>query len=188
MLDEGKSGYGMGPISDLIGHDLVWVESGTRSWPNSLELGTEHELHVGNDIVARMRFQGGMPSEAELSDCHWTFESVKQSRLFGPLLMVRDEALKDVGFFQPRGWKGARFEFRDGRELRLVGWLAPFWPNDWSWQDGAVELVRFKESWSGRKFKVNLVSATAESTELPLLVVMAWYWMLRNWETQRSSP
>src|ERR1700693_5700636 len=61
------------PITDAIGQDLVWIERGRPGWfePNSHELGTEHELRLGDEVVARLRFQGGWPSEAEVDgrDC-----------------------------------------------------------------------------------------------------------------------
>ena len=64
----------MRAISELLGQDLRCMERDNPSWPDSWQLGTEHELQMGDEAVARLRFQSGMPSDAELAGYRWTFE------------------------------------------------------------------------------------------------------------------
>src|SRR5437899_6710853 len=70
----------MRPLVEVVARDLVSVERGRRAGPRAWELGTEHELRLGDDAVARLRFQDGFPSEAEMNGHRWTFQRVQQAR------------------------------------------------------------------------------------------------------------
>jgi hypothetical protein len=134
----------MRAISELLGQDLRCMERDNPSWPDSWQLGTEHELQMGDEAVARLRFQSGMPSDAELAGYRWTFEYRRHDgegpqqwsllRALGfPIspargfLVAKDEESRDVAFFYLRK-HGGTVEFRDGHELGLERWWTPMWP------------------------------------------------------------
>jgi hypothetical protein len=198
----------MRPITDAIGQDLVWIERGRHGWPNFWELGTEHELRLGDDVVARLRFQMRRPSEAEVDGHRWTFERAKQERerpqgpAFGVLetlarrwrdpIAVRDEESKDIAFFFWH-WSDIILEFRDGNQLRLGRWeLRRSLQLEWIWEDETQEFMHFEERWhkegqrTSRALAFQIPPTAAEFHNLPLLVVIGWYRILQYWEDARA--
>jgi hypothetical protein len=185
-VNEGTVGHRMRRISDFAGADLIWLERGRPGWlKGSWHLGSEHELRLHGEIVARLRFQSGWPSDAEVNDHRWTFELVRTVRTVPGSLAVRDEETKDIAFFHWRS-RGGTLDFGDGRQLVLERWPNPIWRPAWSWQDAAMEVIHFKERrWqTGMAFDIR--PTAAHSHEMPLLVVMGWYRILREWEAKRT--
>jgi len=178
------------PIADATGRDLVWIEQGKRGWPNSSGLGPEHELRLGDDVVARLRFDNGWPSEAHADGQHWTFEPLKQELHLrhlwsGDPIAVRDEDSRDIAFFF-RHWQDIILEFREGNQLRLGRWE---WQRslrlEWIWEDETQEFMHFEERSDALTF--HIPPATVEFHQSPLLVVIGWYRILRHWESERCA-
>ena len=195
----------MRPIADAVGQDLIWIERGRPGWPDSWKLGTEHELRLGEDVVARLRFQRRLPSEAEVDDHHWTFEPQRPAvrgvletlallwRVWlGVSMVVRDEESRDIAFFF-RHWSDIILEFPEGNQLRLGRWELQ-WPlrREWIWEDETQQFMHFEErrhkegGHTHRALAFQVPPTAAKFHYLPLLVVIGWYRILQHWENGRA--
>src|SRR5438128_2709707 len=178
----------MRPLAEVVARDLVSVERGRRA--GAWELGTEHELRLGDDAVARLRFQDGFPSEAETNGHRWTFQRVQQARERpqGPAptrflenlaqawqevssdngsvhYIVRDEEGREVALFWHR--HGLTVEFRDGNQLRFERWrLNGSQRLMWIWEDETQEFIRFWEP-DAPLLPARKVSDSALAFEIP---------------------
>ena len=79
----------------------------------------------------------------------------------------------------------AHSSFVTDMKLGLERLWTPMWPCEWTWQDATTELIRFKEGWWAKKLAFDIPPDTVESRQMPLLVVIGWYAILRDWETRR---
>jgi hypothetical protein len=187
----------MRPITDAIGQDLVWIERGRPGPPRDWGLGREHELRLGDDVVAILRFQAGLPSEAEADGHRWTFERLKQERArpHGPAvrrvleslgllwqelrstspIVVRDLESRDVALL----WRGNTLEFEDGNQLRFGRWRRRGTQRlVWIWEDVTQEFIQLEERShkNGQALAFQIQSTAAETNRLPL-----------SWSIVRSS-
>ena len=151
--------------------DLVWVQ------PSRMK--QDFELRSGDDVVATLHWERSSLTTAKTAFQSWTF---KREGFWHPRITVRAPGSDaNVAVFEA-GWTGAGLlELGQGRSLRFGP--ANFWRSQWQWEEAkGSPLVQFKVS--GRLLKlegqVEIASqATAESPELPLLVVLGWYLLVR---------
>jgi len=183
----------MRALAEIVARDLVWVERGRPAGPRAWALGTEHELRLGADVFARLRFQDRFPSEAEMHGHRWSFERVQQAREKPSVYyIVRDEEGSDVALF----WhsSGLTVQFQDGNQLRFGRWRRRGEHQLlWIWDDWTQEFAWFWEPepplWSRRKdwdLAFEIPPTAVGFDQLPLLVVLGWYRILRQWEAARD--
>ena len=159
----------MRTIREVAGQELVWVQPA--------RMKQSFELRAGDEVVATLRWERSSLATGETAGQQWTF---KREGFWHPRITVRVPGSDDnVALFNP-GWTGGgTLELAQGRTLHFGA--ANFWRSEWAWEEKKDSpLVRFKSHPGLLKTEgqVEIEASAAESSDLPLLVVLGWYLLI----------
>lgn len=147
-------------LSSVAGRDLVWVRTKL--------FGEQHELRLGNDVLAKVRGGWGEAVEGQ-----WVFKR-HEGLSNAPVRFAVHDAMSDteIVWADLRGRTG-EIEFLDGRRFRWGG--PPLWLGQLTFTDrtGTI-LIRFEKSIFGRR-QVRIEEAAVSIPELSLLVLLGWF-------------
>jgi hypothetical protein len=159
-------------MRDFVGQPMKWIQI------NAAE--RTYELRAGNDTVATLRWQkaGGSLALGESADGKWSF---KRTGFFDPKVTVRAAKTEsDIAVFTPDWFAGrGTLELAGGAEYRWV--TTSFWRSQMAFCNKAGQpLVHYKPEWPEllAAAKVEIAPAGAAVSELSLLTVLGWYFML----------
>jgi hypothetical protein len=159
------------------------------SWQQPRALKAEYELRAGDELLATLRKSGafGMPMEAEIGAFRFTLktEGFVRSRI-----TVREAgATGEPAIFGRAGFLGkGQLALPDGRSYRWK--MASFWGGRWAFVDDSDRpLVSFT---SRNRFlragcDVEIAPGALARPELPILVVLGWYLLLRMQEDSAAT-
>jgi hypothetical protein len=162
----------MQKMSDVLDQPMRWMQA------NASERA--YELRAGEDVVATLRWQkaGGSLAVAESAAGQWT---LKRSGFFRPKITVRAAGTdSDLAIFTPDWFAGrGTLELAGGQSFRWA--TESFWRSRMAfYTDGGQPLVHFKPEGALQlaASKVEIEPAGAAVSELPLLVVLGWYFLV----------
>ena len=159
-------------LRGFVGQPMTWTQA------NASE--RTYELRAGNDVVAILRWQkaGGSLALGESAEGKWSF---KRTGFFGPKITVRAAGTEsDIAVFTPDWFAGkGTLELAGGAKYRWV--TTSFWRSQMAFCNEAGQpLVQYKPEWLLQlaAAKVEIAPAGAAVSELSLLTVLGWYFML----------
>jgi hypothetical protein len=162
----------MKQMRDFIGQPMKWVQTNAKE--------RTYELRVGDDVVARLRWQkpSGSLALGEAAGGKWSF---KRTGFFSPKVTVRAAGTEsDIAVFTPDWYVGqGTLEMAGGTRYRWV--TTSFWRSEMAFCNKAGQpLVQYKPEWLLQlaAAKVEVAPAGAAVSELSLLTVLGWYFML----------
>ncbi len=152
----------------------------TLSWQQTQALRCEYELRAGDELLATLRKPRklGRTMEAETGNSRFTFEP--QGFLRRRVIIREAGAAGEPAVFQSGFCGGGRLLLPDGRSYRFKN--TSFWGHRWAFVDASEQpLVSFKLR--NRLFRagcdVEIGSGASALPELPVLVLLGWYLLLR---------
>lgn len=163
---------------------LYEVSSERLRWEKPKWLKRRYELRAGEEVVATLTRTGGSKAIGEWSGGRCLFS---QKRWFNQQILVSDDATTGVdaplATFTRRG---GVLTLTDGRTLF---WVKPsFWRSRRVWSDGAVTLIEFDPASGYASPRVTITSEGARLAELPLLLLLGEYLIVRaREETDAAS-
>jgi hypothetical protein len=166
----------MRSLYELSGEELRWVKP---KW-----LKRQYALRAGEEVVATLVRSGGSGAIGEWSGGRYRFS---QKGWFNPRILVGDDdatdAMAPLATFTRRG---GVLTLTDGRTLF---WVKPsFWRSRRVWSDGAVTLIEFDPASGYASPQVTITKEGARLTELPLLLLLGEYLIVRaREETDAAS-
>jgi hypothetical protein len=153
---------------------------GDLQWTQPSAFRREYELRAGDERVGTLRYAGAFRSlaSAECADGTWTLN--RFGLLSGSVVVRQPDAVQDVATYRNSFWKvGGTLQLQGGRNFRVGG----------SFRNGALEiesdkgqtLVRFTRVRGSFHMSANveITSAGREAEELPWLVFLGWYLILK---------
>ena len=160
----------MKPLGSFAGKELKWQKptKGDRTW----------KLVADGETVATLRREKPMGSlfTADAGGRRWTFKRVG---FFRVRVTIRPEGSEtEEAEFHPRWHGGGDLVFADGHRF---DWSAKsFWRQEWAFTEGeANELLRYRCGFGMSRGLVTIAAPGARRRELPLLVTLGWYLILK---------
>jgi hypothetical protein len=151
------------------------------SWQQPRALRAEYELRAGDELLGALRKSGTFSAamEAEIGTARFT---LKAEGFFRSRIAVREAgATGEPAVFGRNGFLGAgELALPDGRSYRWK--MTSFWGSRWAFLDDSDRpLVSFR---SRNRFlragcDVEIAPGTLARPELPILVLLGWYLLLR---------
>ena len=166
----------MRSLYEVSGQELRWEKP---KW-----LKRRYELRAGEEVVATLVRSGGSKAIGEWSGGRYCFS---QKGWFNLRILVGDDAITDanapLATFTRRG---GVLTLADGRRLLWV--KLGFWKSKRVWSDGAAALVEFDAASGYASPQVTITDEGARLTELPLLLLLGEYLIVRaREETDAAS-
>jgi hypothetical protein len=162
----------MKQVRDLIGQPMKWVQTNAKE--------RTYQLRAGDDVLATLVWQkpSGSLALGETSDGKWTF---KRTGFFSPIVTVRAAGSEaDIAVFTPDWYVGrGTLEMASGTRYRWT--TTNFWRSEIAFCDETGQpLVQYKPEWLLQLAcaKVEVAPAGDAVSELSLLTVLGWYFML----------
>jgi hypothetical protein len=157
----------MRSLYEVSGEELRWEKP---KW-----LKRRYELRAGEEVVATLVRTGGSKAIGEWSGGRYAFS---QKGWFHLRILVGDDAVTDanapLATFTRRG---GVLTLADGRTLL---WVKPgFWKSRRVWSDGAMSLVEFDPASGYASPRVTIAREGARLGELPLLLLLGEYLIVR---------
>jgi hypothetical protein len=159
------------------------------SWQQPRALKAEYELRAGDELLAILRKSGsfGKSMEAEIGTARFT---LKTEGFFRGRITVREAgATGEPAVFSRAGFLGlGQIALPDGRSY---GWkMRSFWGGRWAFADDSDRsLVSFTSR--NRFFRagceVEIAPGALARPELPVLILLGWYLLLRRREDSSSG-
>jgi len=159
------------------------------SWQQPRALRAEYELRAGDELLGILRRSGafGMPMDGEIGASRFT---LKSGGFFRSRITVREAgATGEPAVFGRTGFLGAgELALPDGRSYRWK--MTSFWGGRWAFVDDSDRpLVSFTSR--NRFFRagceVEIGPGALARPELPVLVLLGWYLLLRMRENAASA-
>ena len=165
----------MRSLYEVSGEELRWVKP---KW-----LKRRYELRAGEEVVATLVRSGGSGAIGEWSEGRYYFS---QKGWFNQRVLVGDGAVPDVvtplATFTRRG---GILTLADGRTLF---WMKPsFWKSTRVWSDGAATLAEFDPASGYASPRVTITEEGARLGELPLLLLLGQYLIVRAREAADAA-
>jgi hypothetical protein len=150
------------------------------SWQQPQALRCEYELRAGDELLATLRKTStfGSAMDAEIGASRFT---LKPEGFFRSRITVQEAgAAGEPAVFQSGFCGGGRLALPDGRGYRWK--MTSFWGSRWAFVDDSDRpLVSFKTR--NRLFRagsdVEIGPGALARPELPVLVLLGWYLLLR---------
>jgi hypothetical protein len=157
----------MRSLYEVSGNELRWVK---QKW-----VKRQYELRAGEEIVATLARSGGSGAIGEWSGGRSYFS---QKGWFNQRVVVSDDTCADVlaplATFTRRG---GILALADGRTLF---WVKPgFWRSRRVWSDGAATLAEFDPASGYASPRLTITEEGARLAELPLLLLLGEYLIVR---------
>jgi hypothetical protein len=161
----------------------------TLSWQQPRAMRAEYELRAGDELLAILRKSGafGMPMEAEIGTARFTLKT--EGFLHSRITVREAGATGEPAVFGRTGFLGkGQLALPDGRSYRWR--MTSFWGGRWAFLDDSDRpLVSFTSR--NRFFRtgcdVEIAPGALARPELPLLILLGWYLLLRMREDSASS-
>ncbi|HET9211305.1 MAG TPA: hypothetical protein VFR03_12940 [Thermoanaerobaculia bacterium] len=160
----------------------------TFCWQQPQAFKCEYELRAGDELLGAIRktrrFSAAM--EAEIGDTRFTFEP---AGFFRSRVAVREaDAAGEPAVFQAGFCGGGQLLLPDGRSYRWK--MTSFWGSRWAFLDDSDRpLVSFRPR--NRVFRtgagVEIGPGALRMPELPVLVLLGWYLLLRIRQDSASA-
>jgi hypothetical protein len=157
----------MRSLYDIGADELRWVKP--RWWKR------RYELRAGDEVVATLARSGGSGAIGEWSSGRYRFF---QKGWFRPRVLVSSDPLGDTDtpLATYTGRDGA-LTFADGR---VFFWRKPGkWRSKRVWMDSAATLIAFDPASGYTPAQVTIASEGARLAELPLLLLLGEYLIVR---------
>jgi len=162
----------MKQMRDFIGQPMKWAQTKAKE--------RTYELRAGDDVLARLVWQkpSGSLALAESADGKWSF---KRTGFFSPKVTVRAPASEsDIAVFTPDWHVGkGSLEMAGGSRYRWA--TTSFWRSEMAFcNERGQPLVQYTPEWLLQlaAAKVEVTPAGVAVSELSLLTVLGWYFML----------
>jgi hypothetical protein len=154
---------------------LYEVSDEELRWEKPKWLKRRYELRAGDEIVATLVRSGGSGALGEWSGGRYRFI---QKGWFNPRVLVGGDPFTDrdlpLAIFARRG---GVLTLNDGRTLL---WVKPgFWKSKRVWMDGETALVAFDPASGYASLVVTIAPEGAHLAELPLLLLLGEYLIVR---------
>jgi len=157
----------MRSLEDIGGEELRWVKP---KW-----LKRQYDLRAGEEVVATLTMSGGSKAIGEWSGWRYYFS---QKGWFNQRILVGDGAAPDV--VTPLATltrRGGILTLADGHTLF---WRKPsVWKSRRVWSDGAATLTEFDPASGYASPRVTITEEGARLAELPLLLLLGEYLIVR---------
>jgi hypothetical protein len=157
----------MRSLYEVVGEELRWVKP---KW-----LKRQYELRAGEEVIATLVRSGGSNAIGEWSEGRYVFS---QKGWFNQRVLVGDDT--SAGVLAPLATftrRGGILTLTDGRTLF---WVKPsFWRSKRVWSDGAASLVEFDPASGYASPRVTITPEGAHLAELPLLLLLGEYLIVR---------
>ena len=166
----------MRSLYEVVGEELRWEKP---KW-----LKRRYELRAGEEVVATLTQSGSSGALGEWSGGRYRFI---QKGWFNPRVLIGDDATTDVNAtLATFTRRGGVLTLTDGRTLL---WMKPgFWKSKRVWSDGAASLVEFDPASGYASPVVTIAPEGARLAELPLLLLLGDYLIVRaREETDAAS-
>lgn len=169
--------------------DIREAAPSNLSWQQPRAMRAEYELRAGDELLAALRKSGtfGTSMDAEIGTARFTLktEGFVRSRI-----TVREAgATGEPAVFGRTGFLGGgQLALPDGRSYRWK--MTSFWGSRWAFLDDSDRpLVSFK---SRNRFlragcDVEIAPGALARPELPVLVLLGWYLLLRIREDSAAA-
>jgi hypothetical protein len=154
--------------------------SSNLSWQQPQAFKCAYELRAGDELLGSLRktrkFRAAM--EAEIGATRYTFEP---AGFFRSRVTIREAgAAGEPAVFQSGFWGGGQFLLPNGRSYRWK--MTSFWGSRWAFLDNSDRpFVSLRPR--NRVFRtgadVEIAPGALALPELPLLVLLGWYLLLR---------
>ncbi len=158
----------MTKLAELVGHELKWIQ------PHALKM--EYELHIGDMVVATLRFRSSFGSFAMATSTEgsWTFKRVG---FWQTKVTIRaSETETDLAVFKNNTWSaGGTLELPDGRKYPAN---TNFWATQYEFKTDRGEALISYRNIGG---VLHLSSVTEihplakDIPEIPWMIMLGWY-------------
>lgn len=161
--------------------DISEAAPSTLSWQQPQAFKCAYELRAGDELLATLSKSGvlGMPMDAEIGTARFTLKA--EGFLRSRVTIREDGAAGEPPAFARSGFLGrGELTLPDGRSYRWK--MTSFWGSRWAFVDGSDRpLVSFTSR--NRFFRagcdVEIAPGALAMPELPLLILLGWYLLLR---------
>lgn len=155
-------------LSDLVGHELKWIQ------PHAMKM--EYELRAGDLVAAALRFRSSFGSfaTATSADGSWTFKRVGFTQT--KVTIRASEADSDLAVFKNNTWSGGgTLELPDGRSYPAN---TNFWSTQYEFKTQTGDpLISYRKI--GGMLHMSSVTEihplARDLPELPWMVSLGWY-------------
>jgi hypothetical protein len=169
--------------------DISEAAPSTLSWQQPRALKAEYELRAGDELLATLSKSGsfGMSMDAEIGASRFT---LKREGLVRSRITIREAgATGEPAVFARSGFLGrGELALPDGRSYRWK--MTSFWGGRWAFLDDSDRpLVSFatRNRFLRAGCDVEIATGALARPELPVLVLLGWYLLLRMREESASA-